>query len=114
MSGPHDRAAAGRTSVDTKDKHAKSPKPPLSVRRERLLDEIALQRIQIRQAAETAVKPLRAVDRLRQGAGERRMWLYPAAPVLALLAWRLRPRLTSMPGLAARAFAVWRIVRHFR
>jgi hypothetical protein len=114
MSGPRGQGGPDSTQQGAGGKHPKPPKPPLAVRRERLLDEIALQRIAITQSAETVIKPLRAVDRFRQGAGQRRMWLYPAAPVLALLAWRLRPRLTSMPALAARAFAVWRIVRHFR
>ncbi|MCP1116668.1 hypothetical protein JOE11_001338 [Robbsia andropogonis] len=92
----------------------KLAKPPVSVRRQQLLDDIALQRSGLQESARTLIGPLRTIDRFRQGARQRRQWLYPAAPILALLTWRLRPRLASLPGLAARAFAVWRIVKHFR
>lgn len=112
MNAPQKHGSGADAARSTAESHPK--KPPQAVRRERLLDEIALQRIGLRQSAQTLTGPLRTIDRIRQGAGQRRQWLYPAAPVLALLAWRLRPRISSLPGLAARAFAVWRIVKHFR
>jgi len=94
-------------------KHAQ-PRPSLAERRERLLDEIALERIKMREAAQTVLSPLRKVDEMRAKVGGSRQWLYPAAPLLALVAFRLRPKWGSLPGLMARGWTVWRLWRRFR
>lgn len=94
-------------------KHVR-PRPSLAERRERLLDEIAVERIRMRDAAHTVISPLRKIDEFKSKVGGSRQWLYPAAPLLALLAFRLRPRWRSLPGLAARGWTVWRLWRRFR
>ncbi len=89
-------------------------KPSVAARRERLLDEIALERIRMRQAAQTLLNPVRQMDAFRTRASGARHWLYPVAPLLALVAFRLRPSLGALPRMALRGWSLWRIVRRFR
>lgn len=87
---------------------------PASVRRARLLDEIAAERMRMRQAALVVVASVNKADGLRQQVLGARHWLYPAAPLLALLAFRFKPRLASFSGLATRAWSIWKLYRRFR
>lgn len=88
-------------------------KPSIAARRERLLDEIALERIRMREAAQTLLNPVKRVDAFRTRAVGARHWLYPVAPLLALLAFRLRPGLGAFPRIALRGWSLWRIARRF-
>ncbi|SDV47720.1 hypothetical protein [Chitinasiproducens palmae] len=102
--------AAGYHPKD--DKHKK--KESIAVRRERLLDQIELERIEMRHAALTLVSPLRRIDQLRSGGAAPTRLLYPLAPVAALLALKFRPSLRTTISLAGRAFALWRLIRRLR
>lgn len=85
----------------------------LAERRERVLDEITLERIKMREAVDALLVPVHRVEALRTRAGGARHWLYPVAPVLALVAFRARPRLRSMPGLLMRGWTLWRLWQRF-
>jgi hypothetical protein len=87
---------------------------PLAVRRERLLDQIALNRSVMREAAMQWMQPLSRVDRFQQYVRDERHWIYPAAPVLALLAWRWKGGLNKVPTIASRGFLLWRLWRRIR
>ena len=108
MTGRNDSGSAGS--------HAKGPKVrlPLAERKQHLLDQIARDRIKMQQAAVTLSGPLRKVDSLRGSVSGARHWLYPAAPLLALLAFRFRPGWRSLPSLVTRSWAIWRLYRRFR
>ena len=103
-----------RTDRRANKSDAKPARPSLSERRERLLDEIAVERTRMREAAVTVLGPVRKIDEVRAKFGGSRQWLYPAAPLLALLAFRLRPGWRSVPGLMARGWTVWRLWKRFR
>jgi hypothetical protein len=116
MTRPDDAIVdASRTSADARPgtSGAKQARPSLSKRRERLLDEIAVERVRMREAAYTVLGPVRKIDEVRTKMGGSRQWLYPAAPLLALLAFRLRPGWRSVPSLMARGWTVWRLWRRF-
>lgn len=97
------------------DKHKHKEKESIAVRRERLLDEIQLERIRLRHAGLTLIGPLRQIDRVRSGAGlslvSRRGWLYPLTPLLLFAALKFRPRLRTLLSLGGRGFAIWRLMR---
>ncbi|MCY0387620.1 hypothetical protein OVY01_10320 [Robbsia sp. Bb-Pol-6] len=85
----------------------------LAERRERVLDEITLERIKMREAVTELLVPVHRFEALRERAGGARHWLYPVAPVIALLAFRMRPRLCSLPSLLTRGWTVWRLWQRF-
>ncbi|MGI4860878.1 MAG: hypothetical protein ACRYHA_28910 [Janthinobacterium lividum] len=92
---------------------SKAKGPSLAERRERVLDEITLERIKMREAVTELLVPVHRIEALRARAGGARHWLYPVAPVIALLAFRLRPRLRSVPGLMTRGWTLWRLWQRF-
>lgn len=100
------------TAAKSKAK-SKAKGPTLAERRERVLDEIALERIRIGEAVDALLVPVHRIEALRARAGGSRHWLYPVAPVVALLAFRLRPSLRSIPGLMTRGWTLWRLWQRF-
>jgi hypothetical protein len=112
MNGPRqaDRASGGPAKVAS----VPSVRLPLAERKRRLLDEIARDRIRMQQAAGALTGPLRKIDSVRGRLSGSGQWLYPLAPVIALLAFRFRPGLGSLTGLATRAWGLWRLYQRFR
>lgn len=102
-------------AVDREGKH-KLPRPSVKERQDRLLEEITLHRIQMREAAQALLVPVHRVEELRGRLGGARHWLYPAAPLLALLVLRFKllPRFRSLPALALRGWTLWRLFNRFR
>jgi hypothetical protein len=113
------KAAAAAATASSPRLPAPRPRQRLThaQRRERVLNDIARERVRMQEAADVLVRPLRRIDSWRgkaSGASAWRQWLYPAAPVVALLAYRFRPRLGAISSLAARGWTIWRIYRRFR
>ncbi|MGI4814940.1 MAG: hypothetical protein ACRYG5_08815 [Janthinobacterium lividum] len=96
------------------DRHAH--KLTLTERRELVLDRIALQRIEMRQAAERIASPVRSLDRIRARIVDSRLLFLPLLPLGAIVLFRSRglmPVLRGAASLGARGFGIWRLYRQF-